>query len=120
MTPNEYQQAAARTDLRDYTIVGKRILEPDGFRRLIHSQLGVSSESGELADAIKKFIIYGKELDIENIKEEYGDLLWYINIGLTSIGYTMEECMQANIDKLKLRYPEKFTEKDALERKDKL
>jgi NTP pyrophosphatase (non-canonical NTP hydrolase) len=82
--------------------------------------LKLSSESGELNDALVKHVCYNQPLDIANIQEECGDLLWYIALILTYTGSTMEFCMQDNIDKLKLRYPEKFTEELAKERKDKV
>src|SRR5437764_1204166 len=45
---------------------------------LLHAILGISGEAGELVDAFKKELIYGKTLDIENLKEEAGDILWYM------------------------------------------
>lgn len=123
MTPNEYQSEASRTYPN-----GSQVLEQENrvvkgihpsLCDIIHASLGVSSEAGELSGAIKKHLIYGQPLDKLNIKEECGDILWYISLMLTSCGYTMESCMQDNIDKLKIRYPEKFTEELAKERLDK-
>lgn len=117
MTPNEYQKLAYRTAPSNYS----EVLMPSDKTacEVIHAKLGIDSESGELADAIKKCLIYKQPMDLENIKEECGDLLWYIALLLTATGFDMEECMQVNIDKLKIRYPEKFTEKLAKERRDK-
>jgi NTP pyrophosphatase (non-canonical NTP hydrolase) len=84
--------------------------------RMLHSFLGLSSEIGELADALKKHIIYGKTIDEINILEEFGDLEWYVALGLRAIKASMEECMQKNIDKLKARYGDKFTQAAALNR----
>lgn len=120
MTPNEYQEEAMRTDSKSYIPVVHRIASDKmQLIRLIHAHLGMSSETGETADAIKKHLIYGQPLDVENIFEECGDKLWYIVLALSAIDRTLDECMQHNIDKLKLRYPEKFTEELAKERLDK-
>ncbi len=84
--------------------------------QLIHATLGFASELGEIADALKKHIIYGKALDEINLLEEGGDLEWYTALMLTAIKKTMQECMEKNIAKLKARYGDKFTQHAALNR----
>ena len=42
---------------------------------LMHAALGLSGEAGEFADAIKKHLVYGRELDRENAIEELGETL---------------------------------------------
>lgn len=81
--------------------------------RLIHAQMGMQTESSEFTDAIKKHIFYGKKLDEVNLREEIGDMLWYIAIALDCLGSDFETEMKINIDKLKARYPEKFSEEKA-------
>lgn len=49
---------------------------------LLHASLGLVSEAGEIADALKATMIYGKPLDLTNMKEEVGDGLWFA--GLTA------------------------------------
>lgn len=83
---------------------------------LIHYVLGACTEIGELQDAVKKFIAYGKSLDVVNIKEEIGDCLWYLARICDLYGFTFEEVMEININKLKTRYGDKFTEQAALNR----
>lgn len=116
MTPNEYQEESMRTMPERYPVF-ENIGEHQ--RQILHAHLGLSSEVGEIGDAIKKYLIYGRDFDEVNIKEECGDLLWYIALILRYTGWTMEEAMQANINKLKIRYPEKFTEEHAAKRLDK-
>ena len=84
--------------------------------RVLHGAMGLCSETGEFVDRLKRRIYYGEETDWTNLKEEAGDLLWYIAIIIDSCGTTFEQCMEKNIAKLKARYPEKFTEEDALNR----
>ena len=88
----------------------------EGKKRLLHAGIGIATESGEFLDALKKAIFYGKELDRVNLKEELGDLLWYIAIAMDELGTDFETEMERNIKKLKARYPEKFRKEDALER----
>jgi NTP pyrophosphatase (non-canonical NTP hydrolase) len=85
---------------------------------VLHAAMGISTESGELLDAVKKHLIYDEELDLPNVKEELGDLMWYIAILLRELGGdgVLEEVMRVNIEKLKARYPEKFTEYHAMNR----
>jgi len=78
--------------------------------------MGVVTESGELMDALKKHIYYGAELDKTNVKEEIGDLLWYVGILCDTLGLTFEEVFETNIAKLKARYGDKFNETGALNR----
>jgi NTP pyrophosphatase (non-canonical NTP hydrolase) len=54
--------------------------------RVIHGLFGLVTETGELYDAYKRHVFYVKEdgkrkpLDIVNIQEEVGDLMWYMAI----------------------------------------
>lgn len=82
----------------------------------LHMVLGMQTEAAEIADVYKKHIAYGKELDLVNVKEEIGDLMWYIANLCTLKGWDLGEILQTNIDKLEIRYPEKFTNENALNR----
>lgn len=117
-TPKEIQQEVLRSAPEEQSQIETRFMCND-IPELMHAQLGITSEAGEFADAMKKFLIYGRPLDKLNLKEELGDLLWYIDLASRALGITIEELREQNIAKLKLRYPESFNEKDALERKDK-
>lgn len=84
--------------------------------REVHAVFGLQTEVGELVDRFKREIFYGKEPDRTNVKEEIGDVLWYISLLLDCFGLTYEEVMEANIAKLAKRYPDKFNSKDAVNR----
>ena len=81
--------------------------------------MGLAGETGETVDIFKKHIYQGKDLDINDVIEEIGDILWYIANLCNVNKITMKECMESNIEKLRKRYPNGFTVKDALERVDK-
>ncbi len=87
---------------------------------IMHMAIGISGESGELLDAIKKKVIYRKELDLENVIEELGDLEFYMEGLRQSLGVTREECLNGNIKKLSKRYEKfKYNNQDAINRADK-
>ena len=84
--------------------------------RLIHAAMGMQTESAEFTDALKKSIFYGKTLDVPNLKEELGDLLWYVSIAMDELGTSYEQEMARVNKKLKARYHEKFTTEKAINR----
>lgn len=102
-----------------YNEFGVRVCFDIRQQRVLHAAMGISGESGELMDAIKKHVMYNKTLDVENVKEELGDICWYMALMLDAIGSDFDEVMLMNRDKLEKRYPTGFTEQAAQERKDK-
>lgn len=120
MNSSDYKTWAITKDLPSYRTLADKLVEEQAKLRLMHAVLGISGESGELTDAIKKNILYSKALDITNVKEECGDILWYMALLLDQVGSSFEEVMQMNHDKLEKRYPSGFTEKDAIARADKV
>jgi NTP pyrophosphatase (non-canonical NTP hydrolase) len=85
----------------------------------LHAAVGVSGEAGELLDSIKKYVIYNKPLDLENVIEELGDLEFYMEDLRQRVGITRKMCLDRNEAKLKKRYPEGFTDSAARYRADK-
>jgi len=107
-----YIEKAIKTESKDFEKISNR-LQDESMIRLLHSGMGLATESAEFLDALKKAIYYGKELDKVNLAEEMGDILWYCAIALDELGVSFEEVMEKNIAKLEARYPEKFTEEKA-------
>ena len=66
--------------------------------------LGIGGEAGEVLEVIKKGNRPGKTLDVSHLKEELGDLMWYIANVATTYDLDLEEIVIENIDKLKKRY----------------
>lgn len=112
MNTQEYVKLAIKTESTDFDSMNSR-LENDGVKRLLHAGIGLSTEAGEFLDALKKHIFYGKELDRVNLAEEMGDLFWYLAIVSDELGVEMSDVMERNIEKLKARYGEKFSEEKA-------
>ena len=101
-----YQGKAARTLAK----IDGNILDD------LHMVLGMQTEVAEIADVYKKSIAYKKPLDYVNIKEELGDAMWYIANLCNMHGWDLRDILDTNIAKLEARYPEKFTEEQALNR----
>lgn len=100
MTVNEYQKLAMTT------------LNPQLDKKdvLINSVMGLCGESGEAIDLVKKWLAQGHELDRERLAKELGDIAWYLAEAATALDMPLEDIFEANIDKLKKRYPEGFDE----------
>ena len=75
----------------------------DDFIALIEQK-----KSGEAIDIVKKWMAQGHELDKERLKKELGDIAWYLAEAATALDVPLEDILQANIDKLKKRYPDGF------------
>lgn len=112
MNSKDYIKQSERTAASDYPAIEAR-MEGGEMIDLLHAGIGLATEGGEFLDALKKSIFYGKELDKVNLAEELGDVLWYVAMALRALGTDFEEQMEININKLKLRYPDKFTEEKA-------
>lgn len=105
MTGNEYQRLAMRTINQDNT---KK-------QNMIHALHGMVAEIGEIHSIHQKYY-QGHFIEEEHLKKEVGDLMWFISEYCTVHGWTLEEVMQLNIDKLKLRYPRGFEVEKSLNR----
>jgi NTP pyrophosphatase (non-canonical NTP hydrolase) len=98
VVPNDYTLAALRT-LDINLTTGQRLME---------GLIGMNSEAGEALDFWKKAEFQGHKLDEKAIALELGDVLWYLVEAADALGYSLEEIMKMNIEKLKKRYPNGF------------
>lgn len=94
-------------EFNEYVKLCKRTLSMNGELANdveLHSAIGLSTEANELLDAYKKARFYGRELNTQNIKEEIGDILWYLAILCDKLDYSFDKAMIDNIAKLEKRY----------------
>lgn len=98
MTGTEYQNLAMRTSNGLHTL----------NEGLANGALGLCGEAGEASELVKKFLFHGKPLDIEKLRYELGDVLWYVALLCNLTGLSLDDVMQGNVDKLKARYPSGF------------
>jgi len=106
-----YQGLALRTASAESTATPLTLLDA--------SALGLSGESGEIADHVKKILYHGHPLDDETrdkIAKELGDILWYCALGAKGIGMSLAEIAVMNVAKLEKRYPEGFSTENSLNR----
>ena len=76
--------------------------------RLLTAALGLTAESGEFTEVVKKIILQGKPYNEDNVfhmKRELGDICWYIAQACMALDTTFDEIIEMNVDKLKARYP---------------
>lgn len=100
----EYIEKASRTDA------------PLDTKELhdIHMVVGMSTEINEILDVFKKKLAYNKPVDWVNVKEEIGDIMWYLANFCRTNNFNLQEILDVNIEKLKCRYPERFSEDNAI------
>src|SRR5262245_10334445 len=124
MDATTYQQLAARTEC-DQVLSRRRMLGETAVPtllpvRLNHAVIGMTGEVGELAALVEHWLYYGKNAvsgpDLTAFKEELGDLLWYVALACNALGLSLAEVMEANIRKLRARYPERYDDRLAQER----
>ena len=76
---------------------------------LLTGGIGLSSETGEFNEIIKKCIFQGKPLNDETVfhcKRELGDIMWYWVSSCRALGLDPNEVIEENVNKLKARYPD--------------
>lgn len=95
---NQYQDLADRT-------MNRTMPTRD---QMINGVLGLAGESGEVSEIVKKHLFHSHDLDAEGVKKELGDVLWYVATLAKTLGLSLEDIAQANIDKLRSRYPDGF------------
>lgn len=90
---NEYQKEA-------YNLIseeGKKDMLTNGV-------LGLAGEVGECCDIVKKYKYQGHELDKDHLKDELGDVLWYLAETASALNLTLEEVALYNLNKLHKRF----------------
>ena len=101
----EYQEQARRTQNKDLNL----------YQRREHAKAGLVSEVGEIMGLYQK-TYQGHMFDETALKLEIGDSLWFIAELCDCYGWDMENVADANIQKLKVRYPDHFTPEQSINR----
>ena len=76
--------------------------------RLLTAALGLTAESGEFTEVVKKMVLQGKPYNEDNIfhmKRELGDICWYLAQACMALDTTFDEIIEMNVEKLESRYP---------------
>ena len=97
LTFEEYQRQASETSLY-----------PKRLQNLEYPTLGLAGEAGEVANIVKKIQRdFGGKLTEEirlKLKDELGDVLWYISACADELGLTLEQIAEFNVKKLAERH----------------
>ena len=108
-----------RTLAKSGDTIARELTGPEAH--LWHMVSALGGEVGELFDCIKKQVIYRKTMDTENALEELGDIEFYLEGIRQGLGFTREQCLEANIAKLGKRYEGlKYSDAAAQTRADKV
>ncbi|TAK10926.1 MAG: nucleotide pyrophosphohydrolase [Anaerolineae bacterium] len=108
MSLNDYQRLASRT-----SGAGR-----DGDFRKIIAALGLAGEAGEFANLVKKLTAHGHEIKPDVLADELGDILWYLSEAASACNLELAAIAQMNVDKLRRRYPDGFSESASRNRTD--
>jgi NTP pyrophosphatase (non-canonical NTP hydrolase) len=109
----EFVQEVTSAPSTDLAALFSRITELEldhdaNVPKLLTAALGLTAESGEFTEVVKKIILQGKPYNEENIfhmKRELGDICWYLAQACMALDTTFDEIIEMNVDKLKARYP---------------
>lgn len=101
MDIHEYSKKALRTDYADYS----NFHTGDSSPRLDYGAIGLVTESAKVLDLIKKSKKNINPLAKDKLKEELGDLLWYMNLVINELNLTFTDLMESNLEKIERKYP---------------
>lgn len=107
LTADDYQRAALRT-AQVTTLMDEDLL--------LNGVMGLCGESGECIDLVKKTRFQGHGLDRDKFLLELGDVAWYLAVAAHGAGFRLSEVFEANVDKLKKRYPDGFDKARSMNR----
>ena len=88
--------------------ISELVLGGADVSHLLTAALGLTAESGEFTEVVKKILLQGKPYTEENVfhmKRELGDICWYIAQACMALDTTFDEIIEMNVEKLKKRYP---------------
>ncbi|MFN6965250.1 MAG: nucleoside triphosphate pyrophosphohydrolase family protein [Pyrinomonadaceae bacterium] len=78
---------------------------------LTYAALGLAGEAGETANKVKKILRDAggviSEERLQQIKDELGDVLWYVAACARELDVTLEDVARHNVEKLAARHGEK-------------
>ena len=81
----EFVDAVTSDSSKDFELFADRLVELDrkgaNIERLTTAAVGMSAESGEFLEIVKKMVFQGKPWSVDNREHliiELGDVLWYV------------------------------------------
>ena len=109
----DFVKGVTSNESLDYAALLSRLnnleLEHDcNVPQLLTAALGLTAESGEFTEVVKKIILQGKPYNEDNVfhmKRELGDIMWYVAQACMALDTDFNEIIEMNVEKLKARYP---------------
>lgn len=105
MNLNTYQLMAQRTSSEKFADIDAEGLN---LHQLQNGLMGLCGEAGECIELLKKHLFQGHPLDEAALKEELGDVFWYLAEAASALTLWLDDIAEANLEKLRRRYPEGF------------
>lgn len=90
-------------NFKEYQELAKQTAIYPESARIFYPCLGLAGEVGEVCEKIKKHVRDGRSLDVEELKKELGDVLWYVSAIASDLGIDLEDVATTNYEKLKSR-----------------
>ena len=106
MTLAEYERAAQRTVNASLT----------GEQRLVDAAAGLAEEAGEVLGLVRKHVFMHHELDRARVLTELGDALWCLTTVAGAVGLTLDDVAAGNLEKLRRRYPDGYSDAASVSR----
>lgn len=100
MLPNEYQAQAMEHVMAS---------APDYESRITLGAMGLSREASEVAELVERWLFFGQELDTNKLRDELGDVLWYMALLCEMTDQTLSQVIDHNVEKLNRRYPNGYS-----------
>ena len=108
----EFVEGVTSPPSLDWPILAARLSELEvndcNVTQLMTAALGLTAESGEFTEVVKKIFLQGKPYTEENVfhmKRELGDICWYLAQACMALDTTFDEVIEMNVEKLESRYP---------------
>ena len=108
----KFVDAVTSDSSKDFVYLADRLVELDrkgaNIERLTTAAVGMSAESGEFLEIVKKMVFQGKPWTSDNREHliiELGDVMWYVMQACKALDVSLDEVIAGNVEKLKKRYP---------------
>ena len=108
----DFVDAVTSDSSKDFVYLADRLVELDrkgaNIERLTTAAVGMSAESGEFLEIVKKMVFQGKpwnDANREHLIIELGDVMWYVAQACMALDIDFDEVIKRNVQKLEKRYP---------------
>ena len=108
----KFVDAVTSDSSKDFVYLADRLVELDrkgaNIERLTTAAVGMSAESGEFLEIIKKMVFQGTPWTDDNRKHliiELGDVMWYVAQACMALDISFDDVVRGNVKKLEKRYP---------------